>query len=184
MWSESVKSCGQDRLETRVHRCTPSASKCTKITRLLQRPTPKLYSKFEVNRIRIAVRIVWKPGCTFGRTGASTLHLHAPKSIGFFTDPYLNYWSESDKNHGQDRLETRVHLWVHRCTPSAPTCTKINRLLYRPIPKLYSKFEVIRIRIAVRIVWKPKGWKKERKKKKKKKNKHGHFINPDLNTKY
>ena len=42
--------------------------------------------------------------------------------------------------------------------------TKINRLLNRPIPKLYSKFEVNRIRIAVRIVLKPKGWKKERKK--------------------
>ena len=89
-----------------------------------------------MNRIRIAVRIVWKPGCTFGCTGA-------------------------------------------------PTCTKINRVLHRPIPKLYSKFEVNRIRIAARIVCKPKGWKKERKKKKKKKKKkHGHFINLDLNTKY
>ena len=48
------------------------------------------------------------------------LHLHAPKSIGFF-QTIFQIWRESDKNCGQDRLETRVHVWVHSCTLSAPT---------------------------------------------------------------
>ena len=126
-------------------------------------PQLHLHSKIEENRIRIEVNIVWKSGCTFGCTGAPPVHLHAPKSIGFFTPiPKLHsecevnrlrfavmqdrletrvrtlgalqctymhrkqqassqthtqtifqIVSESDKNCGQDPLETRMHLWVH-----------------------------------------------------------------------
>ena len=50
------------------------------------------------------------------------------------------------------KFETRMHLWVHRCTYMHQ---KINGVLPFPIPKLCSKFEANRIRIAARIVWKP-----------------------------